>query len=966
MRGPRTSARAGSLVVIAGLLSGVAGAAAGAGAPHDAGRQAPTQTFRTRVELVTVDVNVIDHEGRPQRGLAVEDFQVTVDGKPRRVATVDFVDQQTTEVAAPPALAGATGDPQPITWSSNEGARTGRLYALIVDQANIQPGGIRAATEAATRFVQKLAATDRIALFSIPAGTTIDFTTDHRRVLDALWRVTVSGASLRGQHANVSVSEALAMQRIGSEACGGTRMPSEEPLNGILLRNGCLAGDPDVRTTCCLQVMNESVLVASTIQAASRQSLMSLENLLSRLAGIDGPKTVVLISQRLITGGQGRLEFSDQLKRLGRTAAAAHISVYVLHMSRAFVDANDPESGMASDTTFEDEAVARDGLDVLAGYARGTVLRVTSGADFAFERIQRETSAFYLLGFEAVAADRDGKPHQIRVRVGRRGVDVRARAEFVIAPSAGRDPEQRLADLLRTPGSVSLLPMRVATRVLPGTRADRLQLVVAADIGREAAPQKVAVGYLVTDEGGRPVTSGGESRLLQPGEGVFGDSSLRYAGAIELPPGRFRLKVAAVDEAGNGGTVEHAVDARLADAGPLVLGDVVLASAAASRLASGLAIDDTVVGPVARAYLQMRPREDIKGRMEAVAEVADTPAGRSIVSSALTVGPTETGLLVADGSIDLRLLPPGTYYARVAVSLDGRRLGSRTTPFLLAGSSASGAAAGRPLRGPGATLAIGADRLLLRSFDRRDVLRPDVAAYFVDRLAASQRGAASAAEARAAARAGDFERLPERLAGAGDAPLDAAFLRGLAHFAKGDLEPASREFRAALKIDTEFLPAIFYLGACYAAGGRDREAAGAWETALITESGARIVYEVLVDALLRLNDVAKAREILEEARGRWAGEEALVPRAAAVAAAGRDAKGALGLLAPYIDAHEGDAEAIFLAMRLIYQASADGRPLSSRTQDAASMSRYAAKYRAAKGQEREIVDRWLAFVEARR
>ncbi len=49
-----------------------------------------TPTFRTGVELVTVDVNVIDRQGLPLRGLEPSDFTVTVAGQPRRVVSAEY------------------------------------------------------------------------------------------------------------------------------------------------------------------------------------------------------------------------------------------------------------------------------------------------------------------------------------------------------------------------------------------------------------------------------------------------------------------------------------------------------------------------------------------------------------------------------------------------------------------------------------------------------------------------------------------------------------------------------------------------------------------------------------------------------------------------------------------------------------------------------------------------------------
>ena len=51
-----------------------------------------TPTFRSGVELVTVDVGVVDRQGQPVRGLTTSDFTVMVAGQPRRVVNAEFVD----------------------------------------------------------------------------------------------------------------------------------------------------------------------------------------------------------------------------------------------------------------------------------------------------------------------------------------------------------------------------------------------------------------------------------------------------------------------------------------------------------------------------------------------------------------------------------------------------------------------------------------------------------------------------------------------------------------------------------------------------------------------------------------------------------------------------------------------------------------------------------------------------------
>src|SRR3954469_609718 len=153
------------------LLAALALALSMLGAPQEpAQAQAPQPTFKSTVDLVPVDVNVIDKSGRPVSDLAADDFTLTVDGKPRRIVSAQFVSVSRT-IETPP--------PQPLEYNSNAGAAGGRLVMLVIDSGNIGAGRGRAAIEAAKRFVGSLNPADRVALVTIPgAGPQIDFTSN--------------------------------------------------------------------------------------------------------------------------------------------------------------------------------------------------------------------------------------------------------------------------------------------------------------------------------------------------------------------------------------------------------------------------------------------------------------------------------------------------------------------------------------------------------------------------------------------------------------------------------------------------------------------------------------------------------------------------------------------------------------------------------------------------------------------
>ena len=69
-------------------------------------------------------------------------------------------------------------------------------------------------------------------------------------------------------------------------------------------------------------------------------------------------------------------------------------------------------------------------------------------------------------------------------------------------------------------------------------------------------------------------------------------------------------------------------------------------------------------------------------------------------------------------------------------------------------------------------------------------------------------------------------RPPKLLEVAANRQVARAFLSGLALYSKGDLNGAMNKFREALKLDSEFFVAAFYLGSCYRRGWKGSRSGG--------------------------------------------------------------------------------------------------------------------------------------------
>jgi hypothetical protein len=109
--------------------------------PAPAQSAQPPQTFKSSVDLVPVDVNVIDRNGRPIADLAANDFSLKVDGKPRRIASAQFI----------AVTRNVEREPINPDYSSNPKIAGARLIMLVVDQGNIGASRGKYAIDAARR-----------------------------------------------------------------------------------------------------------------------------------------------------------------------------------------------------------------------------------------------------------------------------------------------------------------------------------------------------------------------------------------------------------------------------------------------------------------------------------------------------------------------------------------------------------------------------------------------------------------------------------------------------------------------------------------------------------------------------------------------------------------------------------------------------------------------------------------------
>ena len=829
---------------------------------------------------------------------------------------------------------------------------------LAIDQLSIPPGAGRAAMESARRFLDRLQPSDRVGLAAYPSpGPNVAPTVDHAVVRGALDRVLGMAETMQGVRPYLTPSEAMGIdrgdaiirQQVLDRECGSERGASAPGMYSAV-------------DACIRRVDAAAPQLVTQLEAQAKRSVLGLQSAVDAIAGVAGPKTLVILSAGLIPSGSPRFDVRAEVQRVAQTAASANTRIYVLHLAMSVLQAFSAERLKAPATAFDDEASLASGLQMLAGMSAGSLFTVSAGADAAFDRVARETSAAYVLGLELEQGDRDGKPHRIQVRVRIPNTTVRSRESFVVpaAAPAPATPDEAVAAALQ-PGRLARdLPIRLTAQTLRDAAGGQMRVILSANIGRGVAgPAEVRVGYALTDGAGRRLGTSIDRVRLQP-RGTGADASWSYLNSVILRPGRYAIRLAAASADGRLGSVEYDLDARLKPGEGAALSDVLILDPMRPAGQNWVTlVDGRVQAPTLELYHETYP---VRGKaVSAVAfDIADRPDGPSVVGVRTKPVSAEGGRRwTAAAAVDVRLLPPGDYLV-VATVFDGDTvIGKVSRPFRLESADRAIAAGG-----PRAAFGVAESGGLVGPFGPQDAMTPDALQFFLARLQQADGAASEPLSATAASvRGGRFDEAIAALADAQSDRLSVPFLRGLALFGKGDLVPASEQFREALRLDSEFLPAAFYLGACYAAGGQDRQAAGAWQTSLVSESEARIVYDVLADALLRLGDGEQAESIIREALGRWPEDDSFVPRLAAAEAMQRRSAEAMATLEPYLERHPADASAWFLAMRVLYDAHAGGGVVTSLAEDGARAAKFAEGYKSAAGPRLALVDRWAAFIQ---
>jgi hypothetical protein len=309
----------------------------------------------------------------------------------------------------------------------------------------------------------------------------------------------------------------------------------------------------------------------------------------------------------------------------------------------------------------------RDGLEMLAGVSGNKVAEVVSGTEGALTGLAVGMRGWYRATFVPEARERNDDVQRVEVESKRAGVKTVARSQVLI-PRVVSSLKIPPKDMLREARMYRDFELNAGAYFSREPGTDKIKVLVMFEPALAGARTTAASAALFDMAGKLIVQGSADDFALARSPAII---------AVLAPAGRYRLRVAAVDDRGRAGTVDQRVDVALVPAGPLTL----------ATLVPGVqAKDDGFPGRLqfagaetAMAYVAVYGASAAT-KLSAELTVVDA-AGTNLGALPTQILEAPDGSHVIMGGLRLYSLAAGDYEMKMVVSVDGKAVGQTAHSF---------------------------------------------------------------------------------------------------------------------------------------------------------------------------------------------------------------------------------------------------------------------------------------------
>jgi VWFA-related protein len=511
------------------------------------------------VNLVQVHVTVRDAKGNPIPNLKREDFQVFDQGKPQPITVFAVETRESRKekaLAAAKTQADASGPSEPKTVLPD------RFVAMEFDDIHLLIEDTVYTRKSAEEFLDSLAPTDRVGIFTTSGEVTQDFTSDN-----ALLKQKLLGIVPRPKVGYTSTTDCPDVSPYVADL---VQNRNDQTAFQAIVKDAwqCAYGNDPLMYNSAVNLAQSTVpRIAMGAEADNNYTYRTLQDTLRRLAAMPGERVMLMVSPGFIMG----VQTSDMLMVVDQ-ANHANIVINTLDARGLYTpdmgDIASPRAGIAQLQPYRIAAQTEQAY-VLADFAYGT-----GGAFFqnsndiagGMKMIGSAPEVSYVIGFSPQNEKMDGSFHSIKVKLtSKEKYTVQARRGYY-APRKLNDPKeqekQEIQEAIFSRDEIMDLPLELQTQYFKKD-ASQAQLSVVSRLQVKGMHFRTADGRhndnltfatAIFDDNGNFVIGGEkvlQMHLLDPTYERVLRTGLTLKSSFDLKPGKYMVRQVVRDSEGS-------------------------------------------------------------------------------------------------------------------------------------------------------------------------------------------------------------------------------------------------------------------------------------------------------------------------------------------------------------------------------------------------------------------------------